>query len=51
MSVVVPDKGAVFVVVPGKAAETRLGGLCGQCFMCDPRPFFLKNLPQWIHGS
>ena len=51
MSVVVPDKGAVFVVVPGKAAETRLGGLCGQCFMCDPRPFFLKNLPQWIHES
>ena len=51
MSVVVPDKAAVFEAVPGRATEARLGGLWGQCFMCDPRPFFLKNLPQWIHGS
>ena len=51
VSVVVPGKAAVSVVVPGKATETMLGGLWLQCFMCDPRPFFLKNLPQKMHGS
>ena len=52
--VVVSGKSTVAVVVPGKAAVSvvvRLGGLWLQCFMCDPRPFFLKNLPQKMHGS